>query len=135
MPNLSEAEFTTKFGWNYKTYLNKPCLIEIKICNNTFNLKAWKTGKQSHQYANLMEAYKTGYYWKIPDENKSTQRPADGFFVDDGVLIIWFNKHQLFAIIPVSEIASYGDSVAFKDIPKKYIKKLLPKPIKEVVEF
>ncbi len=82
-----------------------------------------------------MEAYETGYYYKLPDENKSTQRPADGFYVEDGVLIIWFNKHQLFAILPISIVDSFGDSVAFKDIPKKYIKKLLPKPKKEILSW
>ncbi len=132
---LTEAQFTTLFYPNVGEYLKYPCLVEFKVTDNTFNLKAWKSGKQSHQYANLMEAYEETLYWKMPDDNKSTQRPADAFFVDDGVLIIWFNKHQRFAILPIDIVDSFGKSVAFKDIPEKYIYKLLPKPKKKIVEF
>ena len=106
---MKESTFTTLFAkWfknNWSNYSNSG-LIECKVTCNTFNLKEWKLGKQSHQFRNLFNATKKkGVIWKIADSDTRT-KPVDIFFVSksEGYLVIYFINHKEFTVIPYVNI-------------------------------
>ena len=71
----------------------------------TFNLKQWRK-KQPLQYVRLKDANGAkGVFWKISDTDPRT-KPWDCFFVANvpAFLVIWFDKHKEFFLIPVNEI-------------------------------
>ena len=124
MPHLKEDKFSTLVvPWleiNLFPKLKIATAIEYKkVDGGTFNIKAWKSGKQGHQYTNLANA-KTdvGVYYKIPDTSTDT-KPFDAYIIknaEETFLIVWFNKFQKFAVIPQSDIDSYGKSVSYKQL-------------------
>ena len=104
---MKETEFATLFGsWLINNKPKKSENYEHKVTNSdTFNLKRWRS-KQPHQSRSLKQANgNVGIYHKISDMSMG-QKPFDAFFTRNtkSCLVIWFNKHKEFFILPIKDV-------------------------------
>ena len=141
---MNEVAFGAKFQnwWNFKetgVYINRFCdqaAFEYKVAKGgTFNLNSWRKSEPQQEVELTKASGEEGVLWKISDTDPRT-KPFDAFFLSNSpsFLVIWFEKHQCFFIIPVREIPKQT-SISFKYCLEKWESyKLLP-PIKKYYDI
>jgi len=134
---MRETEFGLKFGaWYDENKIYPNAVFEYKVCDNIFNLKAWREGKQSHQVYNLHSSTNgEGLFFKIPDFGYIN--PFDAFFVSsvDAFLVIYFNKHKEFFMISIQDVPDIN-SISYNFCKEHFIaRKLLNKKKTKVIDF
>lgn len=134
---MIEKEFGLKFRvWYLENRIYPNATFEYKVCDNVFNLKAWREGKQSHQVYNLHSSTNgEGLFFKIPDFGY--QNPLDAFFVStvDALLVMYFNKHKEFFMVPIQDVPD-TDSISYNYCQEHFTaNKLLKKEKVKVIDF
>jgi len=120
---MKETDFGAKFQnwWNFKesgVYINRTCdkaAFEYKVTKGgTFNLNSWRKCEPQQEVELTKASGEEGVIWKISDTDPRT-KPFDAFFLSNSpaFLVIWFEKHKQFFIIPVTEIPKQT-SISFK---------------------
>ena len=104
---MIESAFGTKFqNWWKRNKTSDCAAFEYKVTNGgTYNLNTWRR-KQGHQEAGLRKVDSdVGLIFKLSDLDPRS-KPFDAFYMSNSpaYLVIWFNKHKRFFIIPVREI-------------------------------
>jgi hypothetical protein len=135
MRRLLESQFGTYFKPYFlanRQDFPENCVFEYKITNtSTFNLSAWRKGKQAHQISKLLDSSNgRGVFYKMIDSS-ADRKPYDTFFLStvDSFLVVWFNKYQSFTITRI-------EALVCKDkLPMINPKKLLAKKIIKYEEF
>lgn len=141
---MLESEFGAAFQrwWNIKeagVYVNRICdkaAFEYKVTKGgTFNLNAWRKNEPQQEVELTKASGYEGVIWKISDTDPRT-KPFDAFFLSKSpsFVVLWFEKHQQFFIIPVGEIPKQT-SISFKYCVEKWRAYNLPVFIRKTYDF
>jgi hypothetical protein len=112
-------------------------LIETKVAKGgTFNLKQWRTGKQSDQVVTLHNVEtEVGFIWKISDVDRRKGKTDIVFtFEGVGLLVIYFDDYKEFFMIPIHQVPA-DDSIAYTYCKEHFVAHTLGKSTKEVVIY